>query len=193
MRQVLYAAFDVAALSACLKNFPPPILPPLLRRKKQWDFGHKQDMQFFKGRDGIRSVQVVKLADSGDCLSCFGPGEVVFATQFGGGENAPIVWGFSQGRNILVSCDSQEPSKIVREFFWSGNGRRFVGDDNLGSGLRSFFGSLPPTLEIVEGAKDVPWVADFNNKDFNWGKSKLKIGQVMYVGARLISLEKAME
>lgn len=62
---------------------------------------------------------------------------------------------FSQGRNVLVILDRKRPSDVVREFFWAEDGRRFVGDDNLESCLRSLFGSLPPTLEIVGGATEV--------------------------------------
>lgn len=191
IQQVLYAAFDVAALSACLKNFPPPILPPLVGRKKPWHFGLKKNMRFFGGDDGVRNVTLVNLSQIGDRLSDFHPGEAVFSTQFHG-TKGPIVWGFSQGRNILVICDDTKPSDIVREFFWS-DGRRFVGDAALESGLRSWFGDLPPTLEIVEGATDVPWVVNFDKTVFNLMEPGLERCQVMYVGARCISLEKAVK
>ena len=92
------------------------------------------------------------------------------------------MWAFSQGRNVLVIFDRKRPSDVVREFFWGEDGCRFVVDDNLESGLRSWFVSLPPTLEIVEGATDVSWVADFKNEGFNWSEPRLTIGQVTHLG-----------
>lgn len=79
------------------------------------------------------------------------------------------MWAFSQGRNVLVIFDRKRPSDVVREFFWGKDGRRFV------------------------GATDVLWVADFKNEGFNWSEPRLTIGQVTHLGARCISLEKAIE
>ena len=144
-RQVLYAGFDVAALSACYPNFPPKIWDGgdiLFNRYHLalfktswffWDFGLTRQVRLSRLTD--KPPYSVTLTRADDCseLSSFATGEPIGLAMFRSGvsESQPVdVYAFCQGQRVVVVQDDQpQCSAELKRFLSQESGHEFVSKD----------------------------------------------------------------